>query len=95
MGEKMNKKIITGFAVFALLLSIGLASAQSYNIPNYYPISSNQYVQSLNNGVMQNTAYSLGQLSNLATLLPDLLAIFLVIIVVLVIWVKFIQPNIK
>jgi len=91
----MNKKIITGFAVFALLLSTGLASAQSYNLTNYYPISSNQYVQSLNNGVMQNTAYSLGQLSNLATLLPDLLEIFLVILIFIVFWVKVIQPIIK
>jgi hypothetical protein len=78
----MNKKRISVFAVFAMLFSMGLAMAQSFNLPNYYPISSNQYIQSLNNGVMQNSAYTLGQLSNASVLLPTIIEIFFVLVVI-------------
>jgi len=83
----MNKKrTISGITV-AVLLSLfigGIAKAQYFNLPNYYPISSDQYIQSLNNGVMQNSAYTLGQFSNVAVLFPD---IVLIIIVIFVLWV--------
>ena len=78
----MNKKrIISGITV-AVLLSLfigGIAKAQYFNLPNYYPISSDQYIQSLNNGVMQNSAYALGQFSNVTVLFPDVIAIILII----------------
>jgi hypothetical protein len=87
----MNKKMLG----FAMLLSsiglMGLAMAQSFNLPNYYPISSDQYIQSLNNGVMQNSAYTLGQLSNASVLLPTLIEIFFVLVVIGVI-LKYLLP---
>jgi len=79
----MNKKKISVFAVLAtMLLSMGVAMAQSFNLTNYYPISSDQYIQSLNNGVMQNSAYTLGQLSNASVLLPTIIEIFFVLVVI-------------
>jgi hypothetical protein len=79
-----KKRIISGITV-AVLLSLfigGIAKAQYFNLTTYYPISSDQYIQSLNNGVMQNTAYTLGQVSNASVLLPDLLEIFFVLVVI-------------
>ena len=83
----MNKKRIISRITLVALLSLfigGIAKAQYYNLTTYYPISSDQYIQSLNNGVMQNTAYTLGQYSNVAVLFPDVVAI---IIVLLFLWV--------
>jgi len=87
----MNKKMISGFTVLALLFSMGVAMAQQFNLTNYYPISSDQYVQSLNNGVTQNTAYTLGQLSNASVLFPDLIEIFFVLVVIGII-LKYLLP---
>jgi len=83
----MNKKSIISKITLVALLSLfigGIAKAQYFNLPNYYPISSDQYIQSLNNGVMQNSAYALGQFSNVTVFFPD---IILIIIVIFLLWV--------
>jgi hypothetical protein len=83
----MDKKRIISRITLVALLSLfigGIAKAQYYNLTTYYPISSDPYIQSLNNGVMQNTAYTLGQYSNFAVLFPTILEI---IVVILFLWV--------
>jgi len=79
-----KKRIISGITLVALLSLFigGIAKAQYFNLPNYYPISSNQYIQSLNNGVMQNSAYGLGQLSNITVLIPDVVIIIVILAVI-------------
>jgi hypothetical protein len=90
----MNKKRISVFAVLAMLFSMGVAMAQSFNLPNYYPISSDPYIQSLNNGVMQNSAYALGQFSNISVLFGDV-AIIIIILAILYIIIRAFAPFFK
>jgi hypothetical protein len=89
----MNKKLIgIGGVLMAFLLFVGMSSAQ---LTTYYPASSNAYTQSLNNGVFQNTEYTIGQASNATTLFVPLLEIFFVVIFFIVIWVKVIEPMLR
>ena len=93
------RKRIFGLGVMAgvmFLLSSFLVSAQSVPIDcasvsttgGFAPIYCSQYFNAVQTGVQINTIGTVGALSNLIALLPDILGILILVVIIFYIWGK-------